>query len=509
MNLRLHEAILKYERNSNLYSANSQYEFLELFESPSTPVYCDLMGMIARSQQMEVGEYVRVLSNMQIVESKIKQVKKGESVYKDNEWITNVTFEKTLDYLDNNGVWFSSEEYYGEDFHINVEFAYNPEEDRCYIKGIQGSMSPGKKHLPNKFWVIEKQDGKNRDKLLVKSPNTSSTGKSGAAYEPVKYNTYNQAFIDYEARNVVCRNDNEHISIKKTRNKHIKATAENYELVNLQFKTTNWRVKPRFAFAVGGIYKVSSAVTFTEQKSSASEFGVDFGYTFSLGRSTQFGLFAGVALQKSKISFALNGMTYSYTVHKYDPDNGSNFNEEDMSVDIVRYYNGLSATEGIDYNNLVLPAYIAFDHKFGKALAFTWSVGAKFYFNQATNVQPYTITGSVTQNGVSSSINQEFNQFLYPSYYNPDNSISLVGGAGFNINLFRSALFLSIKANYEFGLGNVHSSDENYLYDRYSSMYPLIYSTESNKDIATRSFMDCVSFKRQAIWFEGGLMLKF
>ena len=76
-----------------------------------------------------------------------------------------------------------------------------------------------------------------------------------------------------------------------------------------------------------------------------------------------------------------------------------------------------------------------------------------------------------------------------------------------NVNLLRNSLFVYGKWAYEMGLTDVHKSDENPLY-RTDAFYPMVYSAHKNMNIATRSFMDCVSYKRKAMWLEFGIMFK-
>jgi hypothetical protein len=228
------------------------------------------------------------------------------------------------------------------------------------------------------------------------------------------------------------------------------------------------------------------------------------------------GFYTGVSLQESNISFGIDRVNYTYNIYSYTPDN-SGFNSDDLNnqVNISREYDNLEIRESINYKDFVVPAYIAFDHRFGNSLAFTWSVGAKFYFNSSTELDPYHVTGKATMSDsrIAENIDIRFTEFMYPSYYSNDQSISLIGGAGFNINLFKRMILLSVKAIYEYGLENIHTSEENDIYTTWNSgggkKYPLIYSQSQGKDIATRSFLDCVSYKRQAIWLEGGLIFKF
>lgn len=500
MNMLIYEAISNYERYSSLYDINARYGFIDLFESPSTVIYCDLLDRMSTYQEVPVETYVDMLSQMQLVNTEIKRVNRGETVYRDNLWHTEVVCNKTISYLDKNGVWFSSTEYFGQEFLISFDFVYDPVIERCYIAGIKGHMFSEVRPLPNKFWVM--QPTKKKNNWLTKTERVSLQDNSViSTYEPVKFNEFNQAFIGYRAKNLVNKNDNVHIKARRTRKKHIVASSDNYDLVNIQYGTSNWRLKFRYAMAYDGLFKVSSPVDFSSQKSTAVEYGADLGITFPLGRSTQFGLYGGAALQTSDILFEKSGISYNYVVNNYIPASSS-FNSDDYPVPGLRKYN-ITAREVVKYQDIVIPVYFAFDHNFGKAVAFTWNLGAKFYINSTISESTYNISGQVNDQ----SYDKNFSEFLFPSSYTPEQQISLTGGAGFNINLIRRTVFLMLKANYEYSLGNVHTSNENQFMT--NSSYPVIYSEKTGNDMATRSFMDCVSYRREGLWIEGGLMFKF
>ena len=130
---------------------------------------------------------------------------------------------------------------------------------------------------------------------------------------------------------------------------------------------------------------------------------------------------------------------------------------------------------------------------------------------------PFHVTGSIVQQQTNTSteqikIDRDFTDFLVPSSYVPENVISLYGTAGFNINLVRQIVLLNLRVGCEYGMDNIHTSNENEMYKKNSGsqgIYPLIYSERVGDDVAVRSFMDCVSFKRQSLWLEAGLMFKF
>ena len=103
----------------------------------------------------------------------------------------------------------------------------------------------------------------------------------------------------------------------------------------------------------------------------------------------------------------------------------------------------------------------------------------------------------------------QYDRFLYPESYCNSTSMSLLGGLSVNYNVLKQNLFVYAKFSYEMGIGAVHESDEALYFSEGNSVYPLVYSGRLGEDVATRSFMGCVSFTRQAMWLELGLMFKF
>jgi hypothetical protein len=67
-----------------------------------------------------------------------------------------------------------------------------------------------------------------------------------------------------------------------------------------------------------------------------------------------------------------------------------------------------------------------------------------------------------------------------------------------------------MQVGYEYGFAKIHTSKESKLFDDNAGIYPLVPSgSDINANVATRSFLDCISYRRQALWLEAGLMFKF
>lgn len=482
--------IEQYESTFTIHSESAKYRFLELFDNVRSRIYCDLMDYYSEDGKIEVDTYVELLSQKQLVESEVRNLVCSAPEWRDGGWHVKASFQKQMNYRDEHDVWFSTEEYFGNAHAIDMDLVYDPDERRCFITSIDGSLETIKPRLPQRFKVV--QYASERDLEVM-----TDTAR-------LHFNDFGQAFAGtgkLKARNVDLRIKYDTL-----------AKASNYDKVKLKYNKTPWRARLRYGYALDGVYEISSPVQFSEQTSTAYEMGLDLGITF--GKRTKFAIYSGIALQESELTFGLDRFQYAYMV-----------SSQSMNDDLLtggakhektRQYN-IAVSEGVKYSNLVVPVLLGFEHCWGRGFHFTWNVGAKFYFSKEIQYMPFHVTGSIVQQQTNTSteqikIDRDFTDFLVPSSYVPENVISLYGTAGFNINLVRQIVLLNLRVGCEYGMDNIHTSNENEMYKKNSGsqgIYPLIYSERVGDDVAVRSFMDCVSFKRQSLWLEAGLMFKF
>ena len=67
-------------------------------------------------------------------------------------------------------------------------------------------------------------------------------------------------------------------------------------------------------------------------------------------------------------------------------------------------------------------------------------------------------------------------------------------------------VYMELRAGYEQGLTWSYKSSESEFFSP-RSVFPLVYDYRYG-EVVTRPLADCVSFKRKALWFSIGLMLK-
>lgn len=485
MNMRLLELVEKYEMYSVAYDKATVYSFMDLFESGEVPVFNDMMEL-PEGEPLTVEEYVRHMSARENVEVTMKNAGHGDYEFRDGAWHSTVTFEKSLSYNDVNGVLFSSEEYYGKDYSIMLDCVYDAKKDCFRIASIDGEMVSEIKHLPARFDVIQHNTPLD-DKLTV-------DGKL------LKFNSFGQAFSpEYGIRPW-----NDDVRISRT----VSAAADNYEMVRLDFKYTRLRAKARFSFTAGSLFNVTSPVDFKENSSSGYEAGADFGIAFPAGRTTTISLYAGIAYSISSLRLAAGGYDYSYLTSGKD---GHAY---------TRRYSVQSMTESVHYSDIAVPVYLNFDHKIANNLLLNWSAGAKVYLNNNIDFSPFhvkaSVTGDFASGGAASAedalgdIDQDYTAFLFPGSYTKGGlDLSIIAGLGISYNIFDNRVFAYAKVSYEFGLTDVHSSDNNPVFVN-DEVYPVVYTNmDGGKNVVVRSFCGSVSYRRQAIWPELGVMFKF
>lgn len=484
MNSRLLDAIETYEACASMSDRDSKYIFLQLCDS-SALIYSDLLDD-APGRRIPVSEYVDKLQARQNVAAEIRNVTCDEPFWKDGAWHIVARFAKSLSYNDENSVLFSSREYYRADYDLAVEFVYDRGADLCRIVGIDGSLKSSVEPLPDRFIVISKSS-ENDERLWC--------GDS----HPV-FNSFDQAF----AKPGTLRSWHDDVRIKAD----TLARTAHYDMLSLSYKKKHWRAKVHAALSLGSAFKLSTPVNFSTSTSSAFETGVDIGYAIPVGRSLSIGIYTGIALSSSKLTLEAANMSYSYLT----TDSEGRSYRRNYQLDKV--------SESVEFSDMVVPFYLSFEHKLARNLSLGWNLGGKFYLNNSVKVTPYHITGSVTgdYNGqivtdaaenALGVIDRDYDRFLYPETYCNSTSMSLLGGLSVNYNILKQNMFVYARFSYEMGIGAVHESDEALYFSEGNSIYPLVYSGRLGEDVATRSFMGCVSFTRQAMWLELGLMFKF
>ncbi len=494
LNQSLLTLIEEYEVSATLYDEEKEYIFKSLFESEQSPIFCDLMGA-NMSKNMTVSEYVEALSNKYNVNVIIKRVTRDDYQFKDGKWRVNLKFDKEVEYSDENGVLFSSSHLFKSDYNLVVSCVYEEfvdettKEKNSYfvIDSIAGNMTSSAPLLAEKFWVVNKND----------------VAAQVLGYEP-DYNKYNQAF----AKPVSLKPWNENVIIGSD----IVASTSQYDLLNLYYSTVNWRVLPRISFALNNAYKVGGRVAADEavkSKNSAFEIGADVGYTFPIKHNITLGVYSGLALSTSSLSFG--GVLATPLSYVYETT------AERSKVRYDRRYTINAMSESVKYVDIAMPLYAGVDFRINNKFVVSPSLGLKCLFNVSNSLSTFHVEGTVVSEGYEGDgtindelgdLNKDYSSFLMPSRYarkSVDTSL-LVGLMGqYSINELMNAY---AKFSFEYGFDYIHKGNNDIMFDVENKVLPIVYASRLG-NIATQSYMNVVNYRRSVLWFELGVNYKF
>ncbi len=492
MHMAVLNAIDEYEMNSSVADDNARYNFIRLFESENTPIFCDLFNR--PGYFMENNMPVRLYSDWLLEECSavtinLKDVKKGSIVYSDSSWYYQVTMSKSISFADDNGVLFPVEEDKTADFMLQFTYKFDTTFTQCKITEIICLNPQDFKKLNHGYLVQKRNDGKDAKR--------DAQVKIDGEY--LEYNSFGQAYA--ERGNIDFWNGNIKVKTETV------ADEELYEYVTFKYIPRHLRVKLRAEMAINSAYSVVNDDNFAKSESDGFCFGIDLGVSATIGKILRWGWFTGVGMSMTSLNFETSPMNYSIAM---TDQKGRGYN---------RVYDITSMSQGVQFTDIMVPLYTQLDFKLSRGVAFIIEVGAKGYYNMQTENDPYRIVadvygdygnGMIINDGEQAfgHIDAVYNEFIFPAAFEREKfDISLMAYAGFDINLVKNTLLLEVKGGYERGLKNSYKSDEK----RYStnSMPPLVYSSESGYDVAMQPIANCVSFKREAIWANVGLMVKF
>lgn len=484
MNLAVLNVLDDYQLVSAINSKSDRYRFIQLFDSPDAKVFCDLFNTgDAYKSEVTVRKYADLLmEKCENINAEIAQIRKGAFyLATDSKWHCKVTMDKLLTYNDMNGVLFPPFVGDATPFSLEVDLVYDENGDRMLIHSINCLNSDLFRPM-NNFYIVQR----NKEKKDSLRDTQVSIGRN-----PLEFNSFGQAYskkgiIDYWDYDV-------------TVDKKMIAEDDSYEMIILNYKRKRFRMKAHYGMTYKSRYDIQSSTVFDNSQSSGKEAGLDLGFSFSASRGFRFGVFTGAIASFSKIDLEKNDMSYSYLSSDKD---GSLF---------TRSYNIRSAAQNVKFMDVAVPVYMSLNFRLARGASLFFDLGGRAYFNLMSEVSPMTISGTVKSNSQSQPASESFNistnEFLSPKAFERENmDFSVFGKAGLEICILRNSMYLLASAGYEHGLTWTYKSDENPFYS--DSVFPYVYDAQYGKDVVFRPFADCVSFRRECIWFNFGLMLK-
>lgn len=487
INTRVLDVIEAYERLATLSSEDDVYEFKALFVENAT-IKSDIIGNVSYLQKISVDDYIKHLRTTGAY-TEIRDVRKFDLQYDTakSKWIIPISFKKQLYYYDKFKVYFNIKRYYSEYLDVMMQLVYDATEDLCYIESIDCSIQSSVDFPKCKFLIVDENTSvRDRDRKYF---NMLKADDKALVFDDKGYALYD-ADTDFSV---------DDIDVEVSKNLSLDRATEAYNFVDFKFMPRTRRAKFRMAFAPFA-YAVSGNDNNVSAKSSAFDFGLDYGFTFRPRSKSKMGLYIGAGLSFSNLSLKLkHTLQYNYTISRVNKENG-------LYDKTVYDYNITNAIEKVRYVDLYIPIYFEMEHRLGanKRMLFTWNLGVKSYINLSAKAStPYTATFTV----VGEEITQVFDSFIQPNTYAKNFfDLSLVANIGLDYKLLGNNLYATANIGYEYGIFNSYMSDKS----TYSTpVIPIVNSDNSINHIAVNSLISGLSAKRNALWISLGVKYKF
>ena len=489
INFRVLSLIEEYERISSLYDEETEYFFESLFEKgPESMVFCDMIGSELYLQTIPVSEYIRQLRTYaSTVTTVIKDVQKGQMSYSNGLWHIPVTMKKSFSYIDKDGYMFSVEDYHDSDIDIRLNLIYDRDTDVCAIESIEGNLKSDKTFPKGRFLIVNKNnDMTNRYAKHFKSLKIGD--------DSVIFNEFDQAVLP-SGEGYVDDIDVEVII-------DTLAKGFNYDVVSFDFNPRKARIKLRYGYSPNA-FNVKNLPSVLDVKSPAMELGFDFGFAASAGRNSKFGLYTGVGIMQSNLHLQQN-MTLQYTYST------ARYNDYRLWEPISVSYNIKSAEESVQYLDLFVPVYFEVEHKVGKHLMISWSMGAKGYYGLVVDQTAQSVSVQTSSSDPSVSVSKTVSKEFASGYYQcAPIDASAFANIGFDVNLLKKKMYLMLRAGYEYGIMNKFSSALAPYYQSGSSpSYPVIYDAVKDQHVLVHPMVNGLEISRRGWWFSGGIKFK-
>lgn len=480
INTKVLQVVEEYERTMVLYGSDLDYEFAPLFLNDAS-VKSDIMGSASYFKKISIGDYVKQLKSLRVY-PEIRNVRKHQMQFVDGKWRIPVTFQKQLYYYDDNGVYFDIRRFYeGNLLNMDMYLLYDPSSDICYIESIDYGVSSSKKFPDAKFLIVDSNaDRRARDERYFSMLKVDDS--------PLQFDENGYALYDANTEFMV---DDFDVEVKKLLS--MDRATDAYNFVNFEFSPRTKRAKLRLAFAPFA-YSVLGGNNNVSAKSSAFDFGGDFGLMFRPRSRSKMSLYVGAGLSFSNLSLSLNGeMQYQYKLSEQNKDNG-------LYKATTFDYTIKDAHEKVKYTDLYVPIYFEMEHRLGrsKRLMLTWNIGVKSYLNLGAKLsQPYEIIYSIKEDDPITSNTSTFDTFIEANTYAKNLfDLSAIANIGLDCNVVDNRLYISAHVGYEYGILNSYSSKTA----PYS--VALIPKVQNNniEQIAVHSLISGLQTKRNALW---------
>ncbi len=492
-----------YEMNATLNGQEAQYAFLTLFVDENAPVYNDLLGQQS-DNMLTAAKYVSVLggAGLRTKRVAIKNLRVIEEPQKVNGvWKVKVAFDKELSYYDRCGVFFSSREFFQDDYHLVATMVYDNIDGRCRIERIDGS-SGNRRRLPSEYFVFKQTD--ERDALLNYHD------------QPLSFNSNKQAFL------MGTYDSNGFTHPKYSPNK-LQPFTNDCNMVMMKYGTSGGGSPIEFdgqiclrlnmGMGLGDALSITGGDGLTDQKTSGMNFGIDVGYQFLSTDAYKLSAYVGLGIATSKIEAGYKKSDYKYETQGEADIDGDSYE---------RHYDNLKINQKVSLTDLAIPIYLDAEFCLGPIVSVYADLGARLNFNMSKSLD----MGEVSATDIY-GIYRKYNNMRFDSEWGSNgfkkgdpvmistnkmdteleglNSMTadLMGGLGVRFNIPNSPVAIDLGASYMMGLGEIIKNDAVVRNPSF-----ITYTLEGGEQV--QSLTDTMeSVKKQSLRLNIGLIYKF
>lgn len=440
INNRVIDLLEEYEYQLQASTDRAKDEIVSLFESKDVLVYNDLLGLSAK-KELTIERYVDLLfseSNACIIE--FKDLDKKSMIETESHYLVDVSFTKYIQYQNDCGVFFDSQDYFKADHQLTATLAIDKNLNNVRIRKINGKIDSNVPVLPEKYKVFSYTDPRDNDVLV------NDKG--------LVYNSFGQAFVDENAK--VRFKDNEIIL-------RIERENRDCNLYTFSYSPRRWRLKPRVEISLGTNYRLEGInVDKFNMTESMLDYGLDFGYAIVAKPKFKLSLFTGFGLSKSSFNFTQQEeYAYSYRTSTEADFDGDSYN---------RNYRVSGMQSKVQLSQILVPLYFDFDFQFSRMFSIYLQTGIKAYFTSNFNItdlsmDTYTFgvypqyDNLIIENFAPNNFGHHSIRIDKQQVESKSSVFDLYGGVGFRLNLYKG-IYLDAGVNYQTALTPIFETDQ-------------------------------------------------
>lgn len=490
MSFALLETIEKLETLSSLSDADQANEYISLFSDSDVMVFNDLIG-VSDVEMMPLGEYVSCLRRMKNVVVRFSNVERSRPYIDAGSLCVKVSFDKTISYIDQRGVHYSTDDVYGRPYRITAVFSYDDFDGSCRIESFNGCLN-GVSTLSSEHLVLKKK-------------RWHEDLKFRKAEVPVRKGFYDMdecAELDFDkagfgllpagaaAEDWYCM---QNMPWDWDPDKSLSAEAGADGFLNLHTKNRHMRLKAYNSTAPAGAYHMEGELD--GRISVGNETGVEFRYMFNLGNQINIGALVSAGVSYSYIDVSLKDFRYSY----------------DYTTSAKRAYDFNVFGQKFHTVDAVVSLGTAMEYAFARRWSLDFAFGCKAYYNIYAGAGDVYCMYEVNHTGKGTDyIKGHFKKETVVNAVDFKSCIrtlplSLIAKLGLDVSISSSSL-LTFGLGFEQGLSDYYQSE---LIPFKSYKYPVMYSSKSGSDEARYSLSNSFNLVRRAIWVDLGYVFRF